>query len=641
MVVVDGASNVSQLGEVDDLDEEPGEVIESAPPLCVGQERELNNSGLKKRLLHKGIGWETPDFGDEVTVHYVGTLLDGGTFDSTRDRNEPSTFTLGRGEVVDGLDQGIVTMTQEEIALFTVPPHLGYGEAGRQGVPPNSVVQFQVQLISWITVVDVCRDGGIIKKILEKGNRNVQPGDLDELLVKYKVKLVDDTIVAQTPEEGIEFYMKDGQFCPAMPKAIKTMKSGEKVKLIVQPQCMLPSILIINMLYHSFRSYASLILLVIWRFLLQWLGKEQSACIVMIIADGFGDVGRDAENEFPLIPPSSVLIIDLELVSFKPVIDVTGDSKVFKKILVEGANTIAANEGATVTVRYTAKLEDGTIFEKKGFDGENPLQFITDEDQAVATMTKGERSIVTIHPEYGYGSIEVKQDISIVPPSSIIIYEVEMLDFVKEKAPWEMSDQEKIETAGRKKEEGNLLFKSGKYQRARKKYDKAADYVNECGIFGDGDHKVVKTLQVSCWLNGAACCLKLNNFRGAIKLCSKVLDIEFHNVKALYRRAQAYMKTADLDLAQLDIKKALEADPQNREVKLMQKNLKQLQGESNKRDAKLYSNMFAPMRNDTAVATKKLKVEKAEDKKGDAEVVATEMEKIAVSSDSGMAVDSC
>lgn len=66
-MVVDRASNVSQLGEVDDLDEEPGEVIESAPPLCVGQERELNNSGLKKRLLHKGIGWETPDFGDEVT----------------------------------------------------------------------------------------------------------------------------------------------------------------------------------------------------------------------------------------------------------------------------------------------------------------------------------------------------------------------------------------------------------------------------------------------------------------------------------------------------------------------------------------------------------------------------------------------
>ena len=46
-------------------------------------------------------------------------------------------------------------------------------------------------------------------------------------------------------------------------------------------------------------------------------------------------------------------------------------------------------------------------------------------------MMKGEQSIVTIHPEYGYGSIEVKLDISIVPPNSNIIYEVEMLDFVK------------------------------------------------------------------------------------------------------------------------------------------------------------------------------------------------------------------
>lgn len=60
-------------------------------------------------------------------------------------------------------------------------------------------------------------------------------------------------------------------------------------------------------------------------------------------------MGRNAEKEFGLIPPSSVLSIDLELVSFKPIIDVTGDSKVFKKILVEGTDTIAANEGATVT----------------------------------------------------------------------------------------------------------------------------------------------------------------------------------------------------------------------------------------------------------------------------------------------------
>lgn len=85
--------------------------------------------------------------------------------------------------MVTGLDQGIITMKMGETSMFTLPPELGYGAAGLNGVvPPNSVVQFEVQLVSWITVVDVCKDGGIIKKIMEKGERNQVPGDLDEVL---------------------------------------------------------------------------------------------------------------------------------------------------------------------------------------------------------------------------------------------------------------------------------------------------------------------------------------------------------------------------------------------------------------------------------------------------------------------------
>ncbi|KAJ6335298.1 hypothetical protein OIU78_012015 [Salix suchowensis] len=142
----------------------------------------------------------------------------------------------------------------------------------------------------------------------------------------------------------------------------------------------------------------------------------------------------------------------------------------------------------------------------------------------------------------------------------------------------------------------------------------------------------------------AACSLKLNDFKGAIKLCSKVLDIEFYNIKALYRRAQALIEAADLVSADMDIKKALEVDPHNREVKLIQKTLKQLQAESNKRDAKLYSNMFEHMTKQTSVVTKKLKVEKAEDDMKNGEAVAMEMENVADSSyppDNGKADDSC
>lgn len=52
-------------------------------------------------------------------------------------------------------------------------------------------------------------------------------------------------------------------------------------------------------------------------------------------------------------------------------------------------------------------------------------------DRAVTTMKKGERAILTVTPEYGFGSTEVRRDLATVPPFSTLVYEVEMLDFVK------------------------------------------------------------------------------------------------------------------------------------------------------------------------------------------------------------------
>lgn len=58
-------------------------------------------------------------------------------------------------------------------------------------------------------------------------------------------------------------------------------------------------------------------------------------------------------------------------------------------------------------------------------------QVIAGFDRAVATMKKGERAILTVHPDFGFGSVEVRQDLAVVPPSSNIVFEVEMLDFIK------------------------------------------------------------------------------------------------------------------------------------------------------------------------------------------------------------------
>lgn len=54
-------------------------------------------------------------------------------------------------------------------------------------------------------------------------------------------------------------------------------------------------------------------------------------------------------------------------------------------------------------------------------------------DRAVATMKKGERAIISIHPEYAFGNVEVRQDLAIVPPGSNVVYDVEMMNFIKVK----------------------------------------------------------------------------------------------------------------------------------------------------------------------------------------------------------------
>lgn len=86
--------------------------------------------------------------GKVVSVHYVGTLVNGSKFDSSRDRREPFEFTLGEGEVIQGWDEGVAGMKVGGMRKLTIPASKGYGARGFPPViPPNATLVFEVELL--------------------------------------------------------------------------------------------------------------------------------------------------------------------------------------------------------------------------------------------------------------------------------------------------------------------------------------------------------------------------------------------------------------------------------------------------------------------------------------------------------------
>lgn len=90
----------------------------------------------------------SPNAGNVAVVHYTGWLTNGTKFDSSVDRGEPFSFTVGMNEVIAGWDIAVLRMRVGDKVKLTIPPELAYGEGGYPGaIPSNATLIFEVELL--------------------------------------------------------------------------------------------------------------------------------------------------------------------------------------------------------------------------------------------------------------------------------------------------------------------------------------------------------------------------------------------------------------------------------------------------------------------------------------------------------------
>jgi peptidylprolyl isomerase len=123
----------------------------AAPLAVLAASQVTTPSGLRIVDVKPGTG-PVPQAGQTVTVNYTGWLFvdgkKGKKFDSSLDRGEPFSFTLGQGQVIKGWDEGLATMRVGGKRTLIIPPDLGYGASGAGGdIPPGATLIFDVDLI--------------------------------------------------------------------------------------------------------------------------------------------------------------------------------------------------------------------------------------------------------------------------------------------------------------------------------------------------------------------------------------------------------------------------------------------------------------------------------------------------------------
>ncbi|XP_050386148.1 peptidyl-prolyl cis-trans isomerase FKBP42 [Argentina anserina] len=319
-------------------------------------------------------------------------------------------------------------------------------------------------------------------------------------------------------------------------------------------------------------------------------------------------LGQDGENEIVVESAPSVHREPPQDGNGPPKVDSKEEvlrDKVKKRIMKEGHGPIPSKY-STCFLHYRAWTESTQHKFEDTWDEQRPLEMILGKEKkemtglaiGVSSMKAGERALIHVGWELGYG-IEGNFSFPNVPPSADLLYEVELIGFdeTKEgKARGDMTVEERIGAADRRKMDGNALFKEEKLEEAMQQYEMAIAYMGDDFMFQlFGKYRdMALAVKNPCHLNMAASLIKLKRYEEAIGQCSVVLAEDENNVKALFRRAKARAELGQTDAAREDFLKARKFAPQDkaiaRELRLLAEHDKAVY----QKQKEIYKGIFGP-----------------------------------------------
>ncbi|CAA7046206.1 unnamed protein product [Microthlaspi erraticum] len=497
---------------------------------------------LLKAVVRPGGGESSPVDGDQVIYHCTVRTLEGVVVESTRSecggKGLPVRDVLGKSKMILGLLEGIPTMHKAEIAMFKMKPEMHYAErdcpvSAPDSFPKDDELHFEIELLDFSKAKIASDDLGVVKKIINEGEGWESPREPYEVKARISAKSGDGQVIFSHTEEPYFFTIGKSEVPKGLEIGIGTMARKEKAVIYVRKQYLTESSLM--------------------------------------------HIAQDLEE----------VHFEVELVHFIQVRDMLGDGRLMKRRIQDGRGEFPMDcplQDSRLSVHYKGMLlnEEKTIFYDSRVDNnDQPLEFSSGEgtvpegfEMCTRLMLPGEIALVTCPPDYAYDKFPRPPG---VPEGAHVQWEIELLSFETPRDWTGLNFQSIMNEAENIRSTGNRLFKEGKFELAKAKYEKVLREFNHVNPQDDEEGKVFGDTRNMLHLNVAACLLKMGEWRKSVETCNKVLEGKPSHVKGLFRRGMAYMAGAEYEDARNDfntmikVDKSSEADATAALLKLKQK----------------------------------------------------------------------